>query len=60
MADRTDYRICANEVCNCPAAENSDYCGPTCNAAVEADVVEITCDCGHPGCAGEVAVQATV
>ena len=49
MADN-DNR-CAHKGCMCATAEDSDYCGPNCEAAEDQDIVEIACDCGHSGCA---------
>ena len=59
MSDIIDAKICANEVCNCLVEDETDYCSPACDAAVEGDIMEITCDCGHPGCSMEMEVSAT-
>lgn len=48
MADH-DTKKCAHPSCNCAAKEGSKYCGAYCEGA--ADTVDITCTCGHPGCA---------
>lgn len=48
MADSTK---CAHEGCVCPTMEDSDYCSAFCENADDSDVVEIQCECGHPGCA---------
>ncbi|MGI8788006.1 MAG: hypothetical protein ACR2HG_09630 [Pyrinomonadaceae bacterium] len=48
MAD--DNNKCAHEICQCAKATDSDYCGEHCEDADDQDLVEITCDCGHPGC----------
>ncbi len=41
---------CAHQTCACPAMEDSDYCGSFCENADDSDIVEIGCECGHPGC----------
>jgi hypothetical protein len=46
MADKV--KKCAHPSCVCPAAEGSDYCSASCEDAK--DTIEISCDCGHPGC----------
>ncbi len=46
MADGT----CKHEPCICGAAADSDYCSDHCRDAVDQDLVEIKCDCGHGGC----------
>ena len=40
---------CAHPSCNCKAAADSDYCSPYCKAAK--GTMEISCNCGHAGCA---------
>jgi hypothetical protein len=39
---------CKHPSCLCQARPGSDYCSLSCESA--GDTVEITCDCGHPGC----------
>lgn len=51
MADDKDYKECEHVTCSCPAAEGSDYCSPYCEGS--GDTTEVTCNCGHGGCAGE-------
>ena len=58
MADTRDDKICANEVCNCVVTDETKYCSPACDAAVESGITEIICDCGHPGCAIEASATA--
>lgn len=41
---------CQHDGCVCPAAADSDYCSDHCREAVEQDIIEIRCDCGHGGC----------
>lgn len=45
-----DDNKCAHELCRCPKAADSDYCSPHCEDAVDQDLTEIRCDCGHSGC----------
>jgi hypothetical protein len=40
---------CAHPPCVCMAQKGSKYCGTFCEEAGKDDV-EISCDCGHPGC----------
>lgn len=47
MAD--GVKKCAHPGCNCPAKEGSRFCGAYCEGA--GDTAEVTCNCGHPGCA---------
>jgi hypothetical protein len=44
---------CAHPNCSCSAASGSKYCSPYCESAKNRD--EISCDCGHRGCKGNVA-----
>jgi hypothetical protein len=41
---------CAHAMCNCSVAGNEKYCSDHCRDAVDQDIVEISCDCGHIGC----------
>lgn len=43
---------CEHPSCNCVQAEDSSYCSPYCQTA--GDSVELACNCGHPGCSGEL------
>lgn len=52
MADDKDAAICEHPGCSCPAAKGSDYCSAYCEGA--RDTLEITCECGHPGCASDL------
>ena len=45
-----DDNKCAHEMCSCPKATDSDYCSQHCEDAVDQDITEIRCDCGHAGC----------
>ena len=44
---------CAHPACNCPAPQDEKYCSPYCHDA--GDLIELACNCGHPGCAEEMA-----
>lgn len=52
MADDIDVKTCEHELCSCVVRGDSDYCSPYCEGA--GDTTEIACNCGHPGCRGEV------
>jgi len=41
---------CAHPPCNCTVDTEEKYCSEYCEDA-GGDEVEISCDCGHPGCA---------
>jgi len=42
---------CAHPACQCTVSDDDEYCSQQCEDA--GDEVEISCDCGHPGCALE-------
>ena len=44
---------CAHPACNCKAASDSKYCSTYCHDA--RNTIELSCNCGHPGCADELA-----
>ena len=46
-----DEGKCQHEMCSCPATGEASYCSDHCRDAADQDIVEIRCDCGHPGCA---------
>ena len=52
--DEDDVKKCAHEACNCDAGEN-DYCSQYCEDA--GDTTEISCNCGHVGCAVDESVS---
>lgn len=52
--DRRDNQ-CDHVLCSCTVAEDANYCSPQCSAAGESDTVTIACECGHAGCAAEIA-----
>lgn len=39
---------CTHPACGCSTREDSEYCSQSCKEA--ADLTEIACQCGHPGC----------
>ncbi len=41
---------CKHELCVCAAQADSEYCSDHCKDAVDQDMTEIKCDCGHPHC----------
>ena len=45
-----DENKCAHSLCVCAKAPDSDYCSQHCEDAVDQDITEIRCDCGHTGC----------
>lgn len=46
-----DDNKCKHEACSCMApGDDSGYCSDHCKDAEDQDLVEIACDCGHPGC----------
>lgn len=47
MAEQT--KKCAHPSCQCEVGKDDDYCSTFCEDAQ--DTTEISCDCGHPGCA---------
>ena len=44
---------CAHPNCSCAATPGSRYCSPQCQTAKTS--AEISCECGHPNCAGRIA-----
>ncbi len=43
-----EQKKCAHPACQCTVPENKKYCSQRCEDAK--GEVEISCDCGHPGC----------
>ena len=39
---------CAHPACRCTVGDDQRYCSQFCEDA--GDEVDISCDCGHPGC----------
>ena len=54
MAETTTK--CAHPACNCRPAAGEKYCSTYCHDA--RDTIELMCNCGHPGCADEMAHDA--
>jgi hypothetical protein len=48
MATNT-MRKCAHPACDCEVTSDDKYCSTYCQDA--GDTMEISCNCGHPGCA---------
>lgn len=46
-----DQKKCAHPACSCMT--DKKYCSTYCEE--RKDVAEIACECGHAGCAGEIA-----
>lgn len=51
MANPTKDK-CAHPSCSCAATGDSKYCSPHCETMK--DTTEISCECGHPGCSGDL------
>jgi hypothetical protein len=49
MATTIEQNKCAHPACRCIVPDPKKYCSQRCEDAKEE--VEISCDCGHPGCA---------
>ena len=49
MAEEKEQRKCKNPVCSCVPADG-DYCSASCEG--KGNLIEIDCDCSHPGCKG--------
>jgi hypothetical protein len=43
-----ELKKCSHPACSCKVPEGSDYCSPYCHDAK--GTLEISCNCGHPGC----------
>ncbi len=41
---------CAHQLCSCGVGNGENYCSDHCKDAVDQDIIEISCDCGHSGC----------
>ena len=44
-----DENKCGHSMCDCPVSGDAKYCSDHCKDAADQDIVEIACDCGHPG-----------
>jgi hypothetical protein len=47
MSD-TELKKCSHPACKCTVTSDKKYCSQRCTDAKSE--VEISCDCGHPGC----------
>jgi hypothetical protein len=52
-----DRKKCAHPACDCLAEEGSKYCSQYCKDA--GGTMELSCNCGHEGCALEAAVGSS-
>jgi hypothetical protein len=43
-------KICAHPACKCPVEKGTKYCSTYCEDAGD-EMQEISCNCGHAGCA---------
>ena len=43
-----EEKKCAHPACLCKVADDKKHCSQRCEDG--SDGVEISCDCGHPGC----------
>jgi hypothetical protein len=43
-----ETKKCEHPACSCMVPEGTTYCSQSCEDA--ADMTEISCNCGHPGC----------
>ena len=48
MADNDNK--CSHEACVCAVGNDREYCSDHCENAVDQDITEIKCDCGHSAC----------
>jgi len=44
---------CEHPACNCPAPKGEKYCSTYCHDA--GNLTELACNCGHRGCAEQMA-----
>jgi metallothionein len=47
-----EAKKCEHASCTCTVSGKDKYCSARCEAA--GDKVEVACECGHPGCRGEI------
>lgn len=45
-----DDNKCKHDLCVCMVGGDQEYCSDHCRDAVDQDIVEIRCDCGHSCC----------
>lgn len=50
VAIAIDATKCAHELCDCPAALESNYCSTYCADADKIEILEIKCHCAHDNC----------
>ena len=56
MTGMTGSKKCAHPACNCTVIDGGKYCSQYCSDA--GDTMEISCNCGHAGCAVESTLAA--
>ncbi|HMJ08074.1 MAG TPA: hypothetical protein VK468_03660 [Pyrinomonadaceae bacterium] len=49
MADENNK--CGHGGCQCMVTGDKEFCSQRCEEAEDQDITEISCDCGHAGCA---------
>jgi hypothetical protein len=49
-------RRCEHPACNCVVTGRDKYCSQYCHDA--RNTLELSCNCGHPGCAEELTHRA--
>lgn len=47
----SDNGKCEHDGCNCAVTDDESFCSDHCKEAVDQDILEIKCDCGHTSCA---------
>ncbi len=45
-----EEKKCSHDGCTCTVIDDASYCSDHCRDAVDQDIIEIACDCGHVGC----------
>jgi hypothetical protein len=48
----SETKKCAHAACSCQVSGSQKYCSTKCESAKH--VTELTCQCGHSSCQGEV------
>ena len=51
-----EAKKCEHPACNCTVTDGDKYCSQYCHDA--RNTLELSCNCGHPGCAEELAHRA--
>jgi hypothetical protein len=53
-----EQKRCDHPACECIVSKDTDYCSQSCEDA--GDMTEISCNCGHAGCAAGEGRPATL